>query len=60
MSTETQDTDIRVTPSFHPDTVRAIDEYDDDTASILSGVENAFTEAYMFDVLRKLKVTYES
>lgn len=47
MSTETQDTDIRVTPSFHPETVRAIDEYDDDTASILSGVENAFTEAYI-------------
>jgi len=39
--------DTRVTPSFHPDTVRAIDEYDGDTASILSGVENAFTEAYV-------------
>jgi len=38
--------DTRVTPSFHPDTVRAIDEYDDDTASILAGTEAAFNEAY--------------
>ncbi len=39
--------DTRVTPSFHPDTVRAIDEYDDDTASILAGAEAAFSEAYI-------------
>lgn len=39
--------DTRVTPSFHPDTVRAIDEYDDDTASILAGTEAAFNEAYI-------------
>lgn len=39
--------DTRVTPSFHPDTVRAIDEYDDDTASILAGTESAFNEAYV-------------
>jgi len=39
--------DTRVTPSFHPDTVRAIDEYDDDTASILAGAEAALTEAYI-------------
>ena len=39
--------DTRVTPSFHPDTVRAIDEYDDDTASILVGTEAAFNEAYI-------------
>jgi hypothetical protein len=39
--------DTRVTPSFHPDTVRAIDAYDDDTASILAGTEAAFTEAYI-------------
>lgn len=38
--------DTRVTPSFHPETVQALDGYDDDTASILSGVENAFSEAY--------------
>jgi hypothetical protein len=39
--------DTRVTPSFHPDTVQALDGYDDDTASILSGVESAFNEAYI-------------
>lgn len=39
--------DTRVTPSFHPDTVQALDGYDDDTASILSGVEAAFNEAYI-------------
>ncbi|PBN43478.1 hypothetical protein [Sphingobium sp. D43FB] len=39
--------DTRVTPSFHPDTVRAIDAYDDDTASVLAGTEAAFTEAYI-------------
>jgi hypothetical protein len=39
--------DTRVTPSFHPDTVRAIDAYDDDTASILVGTEAVFTEAYI-------------
>lgn len=39
--------DTRVTPSFHPDTVRAIDAYDDDTASVLVGTEAAFNEAYI-------------
>ena len=39
--------DTRVTPSFHPETVQALDGYDDDTASILSGVESAFTDAYV-------------
>jgi len=39
--------DSRVTPSFHPDTVRAIDGYDDDTAGILAGTEAAFNEAYI-------------
>jgi hypothetical protein len=39
--------DTRVTPSFHPETVQALDGYDDDTASILSGVEAAFNEAYV-------------
>lgn len=39
--------DTRVTPSFHPDTVRAIDAYDDDTASVLAGTEAAFNEAYI-------------
>ena len=47
MSDEIQDADIRVTPSFHPQTVRAIDEYDDDTASVLAGTEAAFNEAYI-------------
>lgn len=41
------DIDTRVTPSFHPDTVRSIDEYDDDTATILSSTEAAFSEAYV-------------
>ena len=39
--------DTRVTPSFHPDTVQALDGYDDDSASILAGVQSAFTEAYI-------------
>ncbi|MBY8821383.1 hypothetical protein [Sphingomonas colocasiae] len=39
--------DTRVTPSFHPETVRAIEGYDDDTASILAGAEAAFNEAYI-------------
>lgn len=47
MPETTQEIDVRVTPSFHADTVRAIDEYDDDTASILAGTEAAFTEAYI-------------
>ncbi|MGA1807561.1 MULTISPECIES: hypothetical protein [Sphingobium] len=47
MADEIQDADIRVTPSFHPQTVRAIDEYDDDTSSILAGAEAAFNEAYI-------------
>jgi hypothetical protein len=47
MSDEIQDADTRVTPSFHPQTVRSIDAYDDDTASILAGTEAAFNEAYI-------------
>jgi hypothetical protein len=47
MADEIQDADTRVTPSFHAQTVRSMPEYDDDTASILAGVENAFTEAYI-------------
>jgi hypothetical protein len=39
--------DTRVTPSFHPETVQALDGYDENTASILSGVESAFTDAYV-------------
>lgn len=39
--------DTRVTPSFHPETVQAIAEYDDDTSSILAGTVSAFTEAYI-------------
>src|SRR3546814_4190678 len=47
MSDNIDSIDTRVTPSFHPDTIRAIDEYDDDTASILAGTEAAFNEAYI-------------
>lgn len=39
--------DTRITPSFRPETVQALDGYDDDTSSILSGVESAFNEAYI-------------
>lgn len=39
--------DTRVTPSFHPETVQVIAEYDDDTSSILAGTVSAFTEAYI-------------
>ena len=47
MADEIQDADIRVTPSFHPQTVRSLDFYDDDTSSILAGTEAAFNEAYI-------------
>jgi len=47
MADEIQDADTRVTPSFHPQTVRSIDAYDDDTASVLAGTEAAFSEAYI-------------
>ncbi|HWJ68930.1 MAG TPA: hypothetical protein VNS79_02625 [Sphingobium sp.] len=39
--------DTRVTPSFHPETVQAIAEYDDDTSGILAGTVSAFNEAYI-------------
>lgn len=38
--------DTRITPSFHPETIREVDEYDDETASILAGTEAAFDAAY--------------
>ena len=38
--------DVRVTPSLHPDTVKAIDGYDDDTAPLLASTQRAFQEAY--------------
>lgn len=39
--------DTRVTPSFCPETIQAIPEYDDETASILAGTEAAFKEAFI-------------
>lgn len=39
--------DTRVTPSFHPETVQAIAEYDADTEAVLAGTVSAFTEAYI-------------
>lgn len=47
MSDNIESIDTRVTPSFHPGTVQAIEEYDSDTASILAGTEAAFNEAYI-------------
>jgi len=47
MADEIQDADLRVTPSFHPQTVRSIAEYDDDTSGVLAGAESAFNEAYI-------------
>lgn len=47
MADEIQDADTRVTPSFHPQTVRAIAEFDDDTSGVLAGTEAAFNEAYI-------------
>lgn len=38
--------DVRVTASLHPDTVKAVDGYDDDTAPLLASTERAFQEAY--------------
>ncbi|MBY0321613.1 MAG: hypothetical protein K2X72_23020 [Reyranella sp.] len=36
----------KVTPSLHPENVRQIDGYDDDTASLLAGTVAAFATAY--------------
>lgn len=47
MADEIQDADIRVTPSFHPRNVQEISGYDDDTSSILAGVESVFNETYI-------------
>ncbi|MDH2135090.1 hypothetical protein N5J77_28595 [Sphingobium yanoikuyae] len=47
MADEIQDADTRVTPSFHPQTVRAIDGYDEDTSGVLAGTEAAFNDAYI-------------
>lgn len=44
--------DIRVTPSLHPDTVKEIDGYDDETAAVLAPTMTAFSEAY--EGLRKV------
>jgi hypothetical protein len=38
--------DHRVTPSLHPDVVKQIDGYDDDTAPVLAPTMTAFDEAY--------------
>lgn len=37
---------IKVTPSLHPENVRQLDGYDDDTAGLLNGTLAAFTTAY--------------
>ncbi|TXG83720.1 MAG: hypothetical protein E6R12_07220 [Sphingomonadales bacterium] len=47
MADEIQDADVRVTPSFHPQTIQSLDVYDDDTSTILAGTVSAFTEAYI-------------
>ena len=47
MADEIQDADIRVTPSFHPQTIRSLEYYDDDTSGVLAGTEAAFNEAYI-------------
>ena len=39
--------DTRVTPSLHPDNVKQIDGYGDDTAHLLAAAETAFSEAYI-------------
>ena len=41
-----EEIDTRITPSFHPVNVRELDGYDDDTSTILSMTEGAFSEAY--------------
>ena len=41
-----EEIDTRVAAGLHPGVVRALDHYDDDTASILAPTEAAFTEAY--------------
>jgi hypothetical protein len=35
-----------VSPSLHPDNVKALPDYDDDTAAVLAPTETAFSEAY--------------
>lgn len=38
--------DIKITPALHPDNVKEIDGYDDDTAPVLAPTMTAFDEAY--------------
>jgi len=40
------DINAKVTPSLHPENVKQIDGYDDDTAPLLAGTEAAFNTAY--------------
>lgn len=40
------DINAKVTPSLHPENVKQIDGYDNDTASLLAGTEAAFKNAY--------------
>ncbi len=42
-----EDVDVRITPSLHPNNVKQVDGYDDDTAPYLAPVETAFSEAYL-------------
>lgn len=42
-----EEIDTRVTPALHPINVRDLDEWGEDTASILGPAETAFSEAYM-------------
>lgn len=39
--------DVRVTPSLHPDNVKQVEGYDDETKAYLGPVETAFSEAYL-------------
>lgn len=46
-----------ISPALHPENVRQIDGYDDDTASLLAGTEAAFKNAYDgIDAVWKTKV----
>ncbi len=42
----TENVDPRITPSLHPDNIKAIDGYDDDTAPFLAPAMTAFSGAY--------------
>jgi len=41
------DIDTRISPALHPDTIKSLDSYSEETKGYVAGVETAFSEAYI-------------